>query len=899
MAEPVTHYFPDARVFFAKVPQNFSERDSIKWITLDVSDVIQLNTTLTLANSPGTFSLTIQNKGNKYFVKDEPKDQISDIYKNEDEIRSKLMQAVEKAKLEGLSRNQMVSFYPYQHGKAWLEEEHEVIIEAWGPYPIYKTYDVSKIDSSGKHAVLNRYCYKPDRKTGKLEWRIVNKSGNTYTDTKTGKRLIVKTFKNEQFYTKYQGQLEQGKCVFEAQDLILIYLSKRFARSFTTTELTSERPKNLRNDLIRVFTGLVNHVNDQYGEDNDKIQIAGEDITKWLRLSQVNINPALGGFKELETDLVNQFKMFTKRFSGWRPDWIIRAMILGTTDKELASRGSDMDKASLTGVGTFKEANNDPSGLERLTLQQKDSYLSPPSITDALFNQSKLRIQEPPYTDKNAKDENGQVFIEWAPYNRFTQETNVQFESEYKTRRDICYDTAKTVNFEFYADTDGNINFHQPRYENYHILTAATPDVYILQDTDILSWSFLESDDDIQTHIRVTGEKDFLQGALEPKMSRVNWYQDDTLILKYGMRFMTLSQPLCKDNDDCFYYAKSIMMRLFRNRLQGEVTITGRAEITQGFPVYIPFRNMIYYTHSISHSFSFGDRFVTTLSLQYGRKPWEIAPEILDYQSGKSINITEVAERQKKRRAYTQEQDVAESGGKRFTTDLQYIMLHHTAGESEETLEGLAKYFRYEKKDDQSGKKGYAWGIGYDFVVTKLGKIAASRRWTRNKSNEYSILYDPCNPIPDPNFTAPITLLISRLYDIEEANSGIHAYAAACPTGNMNKNAVHVSIMGNYSKQPFVVGTAQYNGLMIIATALLKQFFYSKVNFNSGSKAVTTLNTTNAGVINTMKMHHDYGNTECPGTDFWKNSNKNFVQLIQNIIEFGQKDKTKYPKGVL
>jgi hypothetical protein len=42
-------------------------------------------------------------------------------------------------------------------------------------------------------------------------------------------------------------------------------------------------------------------------------------------------------------------------------------------------------------------------------------------------------------------------------------------------------------------------------------------------------------------------------------------------------------------------------------------------------------RNMIYYITGISHKFTYGQTFTTTLELKYGRKPWEILPEILDY----------------------------------------------------------------------------------------------------------------------------------------------------------------------------------------------------------------------------------------------------------------------------
>jgi hypothetical protein len=55
------------------------------------------------------------------------------------------------------------------------------------------------------------------------------------------------------------------------------------------------------------------------------------------------------------------------------------------------------------------------------------------------------------------------------------------------------------------------------------------------------------------------------------------------------------------------------------NRFEGSITIPGRPEVRLGLPVYVESRDCFYYVSNITHSFTFGSQFTTTLGLR-GRR---------------------------------------------------------------------------------------------------------------------------------------------------------------------------------------------------------------------------------------------------------------------------------------
>ena len=70
------------------------------------------------------------------------------------------------------------------------------------------------------------------------------------------------------------------------------------------------------------------------------------------------------------------------------------------------------------------------------------------------------------------------------------------------------------------------------------------------------------------------------------------------------------------------------MQRISINR--GSVTVPGNEFYQPGDTVYLPSKGLLYYVSSVSHSFSFGSSFTTSLKLEYGHPPGDYIPGPLD-----------------------------------------------------------------------------------------------------------------------------------------------------------------------------------------------------------------------------------------------------------------------------
>jgi len=110
----------------------------------------------------------------------------------------------------------------------------------------------------------------------------------------------------------------------------------------------------------------------------------------------------------------------------------------------------------------------------------------------------------------------------------------------------------------------------------------------------------------------------------------------------------TASNTISGDNntsvnpeDSILLYAKSILQRILASKYQGQITIPLRVELDPGRPVFIPIRNMLYYVETVEHDIDFGGKATTTLHLSYGRKPWEMLPELITYDKQDEIFMTD------------------------------------------------------------------------------------------------------------------------------------------------------------------------------------------------------------------------------------------------------------------
>jgi spore germination protein YaaH len=72
-------------------------------------------------------------------------------------------------------------------------------------------------------------------------------------------------------------------------------------------------------------------------------------------------------------------------------------------------------------------------------------------------------------------------------------------------------------------------------------------------------------------------------------------------------------------------------LSLLADRLQGQITITGRPELDPGYPVVVPFGNRVYFAETVENSLQINNEYSTTISLSHGHKPWDFVPEFMTY----------------------------------------------------------------------------------------------------------------------------------------------------------------------------------------------------------------------------------------------------------------------------
>lgn len=424
------------------------------------------------------------------------------------------------------------------------------------------------------------------------------------------------------FFEKYGGQLEHGRCVFEPMQLCAIFMRRRF------------RDSNDPNDMVLSFVGYVNSVSDAFTSNGIKqeLDIIGSDVTKLMHITQANINPSL--FTQSLPGSPN-FKIWQNRFAeleGWE---IIKLLTVGGVFGEDIIYGTGQFKVTAEGkpgatafTPIFDPTVSTDTLLNTLpfrTIQGEKG--APDKIEKLLFDKRHVHLQTLPFNTEPTD-----ILGDFTVYKRIFGMSFGNWQNEYQTHLQIANMVAAQTNYEFYADGSGDIWYHQPRFHNYHLLVDKQPEVYVLRDEDIINANFTESDENVLTSAYLTGQPNFYDGPKEIAFM-TGFYENPALVMKYGRRMVSYSHPYVVNAGDLNYFARSYLQRVNAGRFVGKVTLIGRPEIRMHMPVYVPYRNLVFYITGIQHTLTMGNTFQTTLTLKYGRKPWEILPEIFDYSS--------------------------------------------------------------------------------------------------------------------------------------------------------------------------------------------------------------------------------------------------------------------------
>lgn len=673
----VNNYYPEAVVVFITLDKEgkpIKDLSAAHTVVPDIQDIQEIQTALGSTGKTGKFTIKINNANNKYCVKDDMVKEIKNLKEGKaltwisDKLESQTVSPEitwENSKdfLNNVAYNRIYMppaaddnyvYVLFQDGKD--AEGVPIFRYRRIPKDEMETYDYAKEITAVKEnreeiMDKDRYASRLDelaekglqkdnaklKRDAEMQQKIVaNKlSDNAHSTVKLSteqiKNILKSSRQQSSFFEEFGGQLEHGRCVFEPMQLCVILMSRRF------------KDENDPDDMIVMFTGYVDSVSDEFDNKTQTLNIQGSDVTKLMQITLANINPSIF---EAGLPAGGQYRIWGNIFSGMLGWQIIKVLTIG---------GYDAAKHRVYGAGYFDyvtEVNPRNSARENrqtaskigivngMQLGKSDVEGKTRSKLDALFfTPRQVHLQVLPF------EASPKGFADYSAYKKIFKTSFQNWQNEYRNHLEIANEVAKLTNYEFYADQFGDIWYHQPRFHNYHLLTADEPEVYILRDDDIINYNFSESDNEVVTSVYVTGQPNYIE--ITPQIVKMTaTYEDASLVRKYGRRYIVTQHPYITESANCFYYAKSILMRLNAGRFVGKVTLLGRPEIRMHMPVYVPMRNMIYYIAGIQHQFKFGGTFQTTLTLKYGHKPWEILPEILDYRVQPNLSAEDISREQ-------------------------------------------------------------------------------------------------------------------------------------------------------------------------------------------------------------------------------------------------------------
>ena len=199
---------------------------------------------------------------------------------------------------------------------------------------------------------------------------------------------------------------------------------------------------------------------------------------------------------------------------------------------------------------------------------------------------------------------------------------------------DGIYDALSSTIDIFTGDaTKGSIFDHLIEDDSRNLLGPGSGRRFIIRDDSIISATLRETPPDF-TRINVTGDAPIVGKSLEGAFDGTAFWAGGTdfdLWRQYGYKTRDDRLPFAHDAElQCRPYVVLSLQIQRASINKGSITVVGNEYYQPGDTIYLPYKGMLYYVVSVSHSFTIGGSFTTTLSLEYGHPPGEYLPSPLD-----------------------------------------------------------------------------------------------------------------------------------------------------------------------------------------------------------------------------------------------------------------------------
>jgi len=465
------------------------------------------------------------------------------------------------------------------------------------------------------------------------------------------------------------NQVDKRECSLLPHDMIQIWFSKRYSDTIAKKDTI----KNVigipcfPRDYVSGFTGFIKSTNVSYTGGQSPsytVTIDCEDSGHALRISRVNLDPSLDPSYRLEELGVSPWQtIFSAADVPFKsPSEYIRSLVVGypghwggVSNIEVQD---DVEFDNSTGQYSWQSTKDkvEKNDARDIFTHRGVSLIRMPWELDKI----KLNL----YDDLITKC--------WRPYVITFKNAFKLWESDYKYRWDICKEISDIMEFEFYADNFGAINYHPPFY-NWNPANVK----YFIEDREILSESHKFDETGVVTSVEIVSQPQILQMENIAKFLSAFARAPNDIIQRYGLRFRTKNIPALSGTDigvqqgpmaDITRKARNLYARAWINRRNYElksatVEIPGTPELylcnTVAFvgdlndvikklalsnvtetvsdatkmisriesgltPTYhggdlidnLP----VYYISGISHKYTQGGSFTTTLTLTHGRR---------------------------------------------------------------------------------------------------------------------------------------------------------------------------------------------------------------------------------------------------------------------------------------
>jgi len=409
------------------------------------------------------------------------------------------------------------------------------------------------------------------------------------------------------------------------------------------------------------FWGILTSINESYSDGQHMISVTCADILRWWEITNIAINPSAGAVTNNQSavtqanpTVVDQAKnakgAVTARADGRYispygnifagntiPQILVKlaqvairdiapivdfpaTQVAGTTDKigPMKKPVGNIERPIMEYWATrFNQVGRSlrifgikPKLVER-KVEKEITVMTKDAKGKKIPTKKKITVTEKVTDVELNKDSIANVM----PYMLDEAAPNAM-QTTTMSKLEVAKHCAEVVQFEFYMDVNGEIIFKPPFY-NMDVRKNLNS---VINDIDIISWGFTQSEAEICTRMDVTGQyhKMFNGSKVDEVIKGIAVNID--LAQKFGVRAQQRSVTWLTKATKCLEYAQTELNRMCSLLMQGTVTIVGRPELRLGYPVYVPARDAFYYIKSISHQFSFGGSFTTTLTLTGERK---------------------------------------------------------------------------------------------------------------------------------------------------------------------------------------------------------------------------------------------------------------------------------------